>query len=82
MFEPFPRLGRPGLNHFVTYWFHSALKIDGGENQRQGDQGPVIQYDTMNMVMVCYGLIVFTSLVGGLVAIFYFPIYWVANHPN
>ena len=21
-------------------------------------------------------------LVGGLVAIFYFPIYWVANHPN
>ena len=22
------------------------------------------------------------KLVGGLVAIFYFPIYWVANHPN
>ena len=24
----------------------------------------------------------FVNLVGGLVAIFYFPIYWVANHPN
>ena len=24
----------------------------------------------------------YESLVGGLVAIFYFPIYWVSNHPN
>ena len=25
---------------------------------------------------------IFDSLVGGLVAIFDFPIYWVSNHPN
>ena len=54
-------------------WRHTPLESSETSN-RNGD----LPMDLPNMMDSEYNGL----LVGGLVAIFYFPIYWVANHPN
>ena len=64
-------LGSQGLS---SAWKHRRRLHRGLEDPQRGQPGIRRGWENLETQEIC--------LVGGLVAIFYFPIYWVSNHPN
>ena len=79
----------PAFFIFLGGWTSQDSSASGGNQRtqarrdsRDGRVGSDWCVLVGGFLLVYDGIYRLLQLVGGLVAIFYFPIYWVSNHPN